>query len=362
MRTILFTGFPGFLGSGLLPRLLRRSEDVHALCVVQSKFAPTARERLRAVEAAEPLLRGRIRLLPGDVTAPLLRLRDFDRLAAEITEIFHLAAVYDLSVPSALAEHVNVGGTRHVLDAAERCPQLRRLHYVSTCYVSGRYAGIFRETDLDRGQSFHNFYEETKFLAEVAVQERMKQGLAATIYRPAIVVGDSRTGATQKYDGPYYVIRWLLRQPGIAILPVVGDPSAFRVNVVPSDFVVAAIDHLSGLESSVGTVYQLADPEPLTVDELIEEAGRATARRVVRLPLPLSLARAAIDWVPLVERVMQIPSSAIDYFVHPTHYTCDNALRDLAGTDIRVPPLPSYLGRLVEFARTHPEIGATAMA
>jgi thioester reductase-like protein len=335
---------------------------VHLVCTIQAKFAPAARERLRALEAAAPSIRGRTRLLPGDITAPHLGLRDLGRLAPEIAEIFHLAAVYDLSVPSALAQRVNVGGTRHVLDLAERCPRLRRLHYVSTCYVSGRHAGIFRETDLDRGQSFHNFYEETKFLAEVAVQDRMKQGLAATIYRPAIVVGDSRTGATQKYDGPYYVIRWLLRQPGIAILPVVGDPSAFRVNVVPSDFVIEAIDYLSGRESSLGMVYQLADPEPLTVDELIEEAGRATSRRVVRLPLPLPLARAAIAWLPLVERVMQIPPSAVDYFVHPTHYTCENTLRDLAGTEIRVPPLASYLGRLVEFARAHPEIGTAAMA
>jgi len=118
---------------------------------------------------------------------------------------------------------VNVEGTRHMLDFADGCSSLRRFQYVSTCYVSGRYAGIFRETDLSKGQTFNNFYEETKYLAEVEVQEQMRQGLPATIYRPAIVVGDSRTGDTQKYDGPYFAIRWLLRQPGIAIMPVVGD-------------------------------------------------------------------------------------------------------------------------------------------
>ena len=108
---------------------------------------------------------------------------------------------------------INVDGTRNVLDFAQEARNLRRLHYVSTCYVSGRTAGVFTEHDLEKGQSFNNYYEETKYLAEVEVQQRMRAGLPTTIYRPAIVVGDSRTGATQKYDGPYFVIRWLLRQP-----------------------------------------------------------------------------------------------------------------------------------------------------
>ena len=96
-----------------------------------------------------------------------------------------------------------------------------RFHYVSTCYVSGRYSGVFGEEDLEKGQTFNNFYEETKYHAEVEVQKRMKNGFPATVYRPAIVVGDSHTGATQKFDGPYYVIRWLLKQPYVAIMPMV---------------------------------------------------------------------------------------------------------------------------------------------
>src|SRR6185295_13240080 len=100
---------------------------------------------------------------------------------------------------------VNVDGTRHVLDFAAAQPSLERLHYVSTCYVSGRYQGVFAESDLEKGQTFNNYYEETKYLAEVEVQRRMREGLPATIYRPSVVVGDSTSGATQKYDGPYFV-------------------------------------------------------------------------------------------------------------------------------------------------------------
>ena len=74
----------------------------------------------------------------------------------------------------------------------------------------------------------------------------MRAGMPATIYRPSIVVGDSRTGETQKYDGPYFAMQWLLRQKRVAIMPVVGSPSDTEFNVVPRDFVIDAITWLSG--------------------------------------------------------------------------------------------------------------------
>ena len=359
--TIFFTGFPGFLGSELLPRVLRRRAGAKAICLVQPKFAAMARERALAIEAREPALKGRIELAEGDITAADLGLEDFKETAREVREIFHLAAVYDLSVRREVGLKVNLDGTRHVLDFADDCRKLERFQYVSTCYVSGRYAGIYRETDLDKGQEFNNFYEETKFLAEVEVQARMKGGLPATIYRPAVVVGDSKTGDTQKYDGPYFAIRWLLKQPGVAILPVVGDTHRTRLNLVPRDFVISAIDALAGMRLADGKVYQLADPEPLTIAEVIDAIAKATGRMVVKLPLPVGLAKRAIDYVPGVYRLMQIPSASIDYFVHPTFYDTANTQADLAPIGLAVPPLRSYLPALVEFMKAHPEVGSEAM-
>jgi nucleoside-diphosphate-sugar epimerase len=329
--------------------------------LIQSKFTAQARSRVEHIEGVHPDLRGRIDLMAGDITEADLGLDGVSRLKEQTCEVFHLAAVYDLGVPREVAMQVNVVGTRNVLNFARECPRLRRLQYVSTCYVSGRYAGIYSEDDLDRGQSFNNFYEETKYLAEVEVQACMRGGLPTTVYRPAIVVGDSRTGATQKYDGPYFAIRWLLRQPFIAVMPVVGKPSAVRVNLVPRDFVVDAMSYLSGLDTSVGKVYQLADPEPLTVSQLMEVVGRATRRKVVRIPFPRVAAKFAIDYVPGVYWLMQIPSPAIDYFVHPTDYSCDNTVADLEGSGLKVPAFPTYVERLVEFLRSHPNIGSEPM-
>lgn len=362
MSLVLFTGFPGFLGSELVHRLLARHEEIEALCLVQPKFAALARQRAHRITAELETDARRIRLVEGDITARDLGggVGEDDRRA--ITEIFHAAAIYDLSVARELGMKVNVDGTRHVLDFAGACPALERFHYVSTCYVSGRWPGTFGEKDLELGQSFNNYYEQTKYLAEVEVRQRMFEGLPATIYRPAIVVGDSVTGATQKYDGPYYVMRWMLRQPRVAVVPVVGDPTWTELNVVPCDFVVDAIDWLSASPCSLGMTYQLADPEPATVDGMLHSLEAAIGKRVLRVRLPLRLAKLALERVPGVGRLLGIPSAAVDYFVHPTHYDTTHLTRDLTGSGISVPRFDEYADALVAFMRAHPEIGSAPMA
>jgi thioester reductase-like protein len=361
MPSIFFTGFPGFLGVELLPRVLERADDHDAVCLVQSKFAGLARQRADEIAARHPALQGRIRIVEGDITHPKLGLGNGAH-TRDVTEIYHLAAVYDLSVARDLAMRVNVDGTRHVLDFAERCGSLRRFQYVSTCYVSGRYEGVFKESDLKKGQRFNNFYEETKYLAEVEVQRRMEKGMPGTVYRPAVVVGDSRTGATQKYDGPYYVIQWLLRQPRLAVMPTVGNTREHCLNVVPRDFVVEAMAYLSGRDESAGKVYQLADPNPTDIDQMLGILGETTGRTLVRVPLPLGVAKFSIDKVPGVYALMRIPSSSIDYFVHPARYDTTNTEHDLRDSGIEIPSFPEYADRLVEFVRQHPEIGAAGMA
>jgi thioester reductase-like protein len=362
MPTVFFTGFPGFLGSELLPRVLKRHPaEVSATCLVQGKFMDLARRRAAEIEKAEPSLAGRIALLGGDITAPDLGLSEARELKEEVLEVYHLAAVYDLAVGRELGLRINLDGTRHMLDFAMACKALQRFQYVSTCFVSGRFVGAFTENDLEKGQRFNNYYEETKYLAEVEVQKRMKEGLPATLYRPSIVVGDSATGATQKYDGPYFVMQWLLRQMQYAVMPMVGRPTHTRVNVVPRDYVIRALAHLSGLERSRGRVYQLCDPNPLTVAQMVEVLGKATGKNLIKVPLPAWLARNAIAHGPGVYKLMRIPAESLDYFTQPTFYTSNNALADLEGSGIRCPAFSEYAPQLVSFMRQHPEIGAAAM-
>jgi nucleoside-diphosphate-sugar epimerase len=356
--TVLMTGFPGFLGSALLPGILHRTNSA-AICLVQPKFMALAQQHVTQLSADESALQGRIQVVAGDITQRGLGL-GVDALN-DVTEVWHLAAAYDLAVSREVAFEVNVEGTRNVLDAVERCPRLTRLHYFSTCYVSGRYAGPFGEDDLQVGAPFNNYYEETKHLAEADVRHRMSAGMPATISRPSIVVGDSRTGETQKFDGPYFIMQWLLRQPRHAVLPVAGDPTMTRVNVVPRDFIVDAVGYLSGLSVSEGRTYHLADPHPLTVDEMADALAETTGRELIKVPMPRKLAKASLARVPGLYRLMRIPPEAVDYFAHPTFYLTDHSRADLAGSGIEPPPFPKYVDQLVEYMRSHPEVSSAAM-
>lgn len=344
MSSLLVTGFPGFLASNLLPRILLQRPESRVLALVEPRFMETARQRLNSFD---PALAARVDLIGGDITRPGLGLEQ--ELAC--SEIFHFAALYDLNLDRTLGLRINVDGTQNILRYAERLTGLEKLHYVSTCYVSGRYAGPYRESDLDKGQRFNNYYEETKFLAEVEVQ---KSQLPWVIYRPSVVVGDSRSGATLKYDGPYPVIKWLLRFPFVSVLPRIGDPSVARINLVTQDFVLDALTFLSMNASKPGTVYQLSDPNPLTVEEMVSELGRACKRRVFPLQLPLKLAKASLRRVKPISNWSGFTPGMVDYFVHPTHYLADNTTAALQGSGIACPDIRRVLPRLVEYVKRHP--------
>lgn len=359
---LLMTGFPGFLGSALLPRLLARREGVRAICLVQPQHLATAQRRVREIEAAHPHTLDRVELLAGDITAPELGTSPAARAVLDaVTEVWHLAAIYDLTVAEELAHRVNVDGTDRILAFTRSLPKPARLHYVSTCYVSGRHEGEFTEDALDEGQSFLNHYESTKFDAELLVRKAMADGLAATIYRPGIVVGDSRTGETQKYDGPYFLASFLRRQPRVAVVPAVGSLDQVRVSLVPRDFVIEAMDQLSVLDRSVGRTYALTDPHPPTVRQLVDAFARHLGKRVVWVPLPLGLTRAVLGNVPGLERLLGIPAEGLDYFASPTTYSTANTVADLAGTGLSCPSFEDYVGRLLDFMDDHPEISSSAM-
>lgn len=362
MAAVLMTGFPGFLGSALLPRLLVRDAGLHAICLVQAQHLDEARQRAAFISAHHSLATDRIELVTGDLTAAHLGVEpDVRKALQQVTQVWHLAAVYDLAVGEAVARRVNVDGTGRVLEVCRALPHLERLHYVSTCYVSGRYPGKFGETDLQAGQEFRNHYESTKFEAEVAVRVAMADGLPATVYRPGIVVGDSATGETQKYDGPYFLATFLRRQPRRSLVPALGDVDQVRVCVVPRDFVVDAMDELSAMDASLGRTYALTDPDPPTVRELVTTFADRLDKRVTWVRLPTGPTRALVARVPGMEALLGLPAEALEYFASPTTYATTNTVTDLAATDVRCPPFLSYADRLLDFMLAHPEVGAGAM-
>ncbi len=344
---LFFTGFPGFIGERLLPRLLEARPGTTAVCLVQPRFAAAASASRAAIEARHRAAAGRIELVTGDIALAGLGLEDAARHARPVREAWHLAAIYDLAVARDAAFKVNVEGTRNVLRFLEGARGLERIHYVSTAYVSGTATGVFRESDLDVGQGFKNHYEETKFLAEVAVAAA---GLPRTIYRPAIVVGDSRTGETGKFDGPYFTLAAMEKAPRGLFLKV--GQGRHPANIVPVDFVVDALAGLSRGGGSAGKTYHLTDPAPLAVSEVAGLLARELGRRFLFVPVPARLARAAFA-SRRVQRHFGMPVEALDYFDHPCRYDASAATGDLARIGIACPRFETYVGAMVAYYRAH---------
>nr|BCX00006.1 MAG: 3-beta hydroxysteroid dehydrogenase [Bacteroidota bacterium] len=339
---ILITGFPGFLGTHLVRSLAASGRAGELKLLVQPRYRALARATMARIglENAD--------LVEGDITEPDLGLGD-PPWRKQIREIFHLAAVYDLRIRREQGWRVNVEGTEHVLRWAGRCPRLDRFHYVSTAYVSGRRKGLIREQELEHEAGFKNAYEETKYWAEVRVRA-WRDRLPVTIYRPAIVVGSSQNGETEKFDGPYYVLRAMLRMPRYGVLFRVGS-GRHPVNIVPVDYVVRALLALGQKPESAGKTYHLVDPYPLTVREVIALFARLLDRRFLYIPVSARMARALLR-TPL-GRWLGLAPELVDYFDFPAYYDATQALGDLADTGIRCPPLPEYAPRLVAFLRAH---------
>jgi thioester reductase-like protein len=344
----LVTGFPGFIGRRLVERLLNEDGGRRIVALVEERAAENARA------AAGELDPERLEVLAGDITDRRLGLDDddYERLRAQTTTLFHLAAVYDLAVPADIAQRVNVDGTGNVLELCAGCEQLERLVYVSTAYVSGLRTGTVYEHELAMGQGFKNHYESTKFQAEVWVRSRMDR-VPTAILRPAIVVGDSTSGETQKFDGPYYLLRTIsrTRRSRLPIMRFGAADSPF--NVVPVDYIVAAIAATAREPAALGETLHLVDPDPLTTRELVDLLAREYASRPARARIPPRLAEVSLRLAPVRRAFGGVPPQSLRYLNHPVHYDTRRAVAVLGPHGLRPPRFPDYVGAMVEFFQDH---------
>ena len=344
----LMTGFPGFIARRLVKRLVEDEPELKITALIQDSMAGPARK------AAEACGDGRVDLIVGDIGERRLGLSDEDwsRLTGSVNEVHHLAAVYDLAVPLDIAQRVNVDGTGNVLDFCRACQDFRQLHYVSTAYVAGKRTGVVYEHELFLGQKHKNHYEATKFQAEVWVREEMRR-IPTTIYRPAIVVGDSQTGETQKFDGPYYLLRTISRAVrSHTPIPQFGAADA-PFNVVPVDFVVDAIAAVSNDEEAIGETLHLVDPDPLTAKELTRLLAKEYCGKEPRLRLPATLVRESLRAKPMRQAFHGAPRESIVYLNHSVRYDTRRAEEVLGRHGLRPPKFPEYARNMVEFFRRH---------
>src|SRR3954447_1354132 len=344
---VFITGFPGFIGRRLVAKLLDQGDE-RILALVEPRFA----EQARAV-AAE-LDGDRVEILPGDIGDRRLGLDDetYERLTKQVTSVHHLAAIYDLAVPLEVAQRVNVDGTGNVLDLCARCDKFERLNYVSTAYVAGDRSGVVYEHELIFGQGFKNHYESTKFQAEVWVREWMDK-VPTTVYRPAIVVGDSQTGETQKFDGPYYMLRTIARTMRMGgRIPQFGASGA-PFNVVPVDFVVSALCAAAADPATVGETLHLVDPEPITALDLMKTLSREYAGKEPSYKLPSKAVELSLRTKTVRKAFSGAPPESIVYLTHPVRFDTRRASELLARHGLHCPRFEEYVGPIVKYFREH---------
>jgi short-subunit dehydrogenase len=350
------TGATGFIGRHLVERLLEREGTIYVLVREGSR---ARLEELMSRWGAEP---GRIVPVIGDLTAPELGVSDADRKALSgVDHFFHLAAVYDMSADEESNRRANVEGTRNAVALANSLGA-GRFHHTSSIAVSGRYRGLFLEDMFDEGQELVDAYPRTKFESEKIVREELT--VPWRVYRPGIVVGNSQTGEMDKIDGPYYFFKVIQRVRGLVPpwMPTVGLEGG-PINLVPVDFVAAAMDHIAHQDGLDGQAFHLTDPTPKTAGQVINVFSRAAhapeaAMRIDRQMMNVvpKQARRMLAQLPVVRRITDqvlgdfgIPREVLSYIDYPSEYDARDAQRALDGSGIQIPALEGYADRLWDY-------------
>ncbi|KIL47493.1 SDR family oxidoreductase [Jeotgalibacillus campisalis] len=344
------TGFPGFISEKLLKLWLSDSEEKRIYVLVLPSMLKKANEKIEKL-LREASNKSTIHVVEGDITKtdlglPLpmkLHLQD------QIQYVWHLAAVYDLAVDKALAYKVNVTGTYHVTEWVRNITGLKRYVYFSTAYIAGKREGAIRSDELLRPYQFRNYYEETKYEAEVLVQNYKKE-IPITTLRPSIVRGDSE-GATTKFDGPYYLMNMIDRLKKFGPIPYIGKSSA-ELNVVPVDYVAKAADWLGRSTAGAGKTYHLTDPHAYPAREIFRFMMLAQTAQKPSYTIPFSLTDKLLS-LSIVRKYLGVERQALDYFQYMGRFVQDETEQDLAGSLIECPDFIETLDAMVKYYEQH---------
>jgi len=352
------TGATGFIGRNLVARLLQREGTVYALVRAGS------RGRLEELRTAWGADGARVVPIAGDLAQPGLGVSEEDlvTLRGQVDHFFHLAAIYDMAAGAEAQEVANVEGTRHAVELAGAI-EAGCFHQISSIAAAGLYRGTWTEDMFEQAERLDTHpYFRTKHESERIVREECRRPWR--VYRPGIVVGDSRSGEIDKVDGPYYMFKLLqqLRRVLPAWLPTVGIEGG-EINIVPVDFVAAAIDHIAHQPDLDGKAFSLTDPKPKTAGEVLNLFARAAdaPQAAVQLDSGLtdpvsSLARTGLRFFPPGKRALKlaldragIPAGMLEYVNYPTRFDSTRAQEALAGSGIEAPPLESYADRVWDY-------------
>jgi len=357
------TGATGFIGKRLVKTLLaRRGATVYFLLRPESEGKVEALREYWGAAGAKAIP------VYGDLTAKKLGVSadELKKLKGKIDHMYHLAAVYDLSADAESQIQVNIEGTRNAVELAKAI-DVGHLHHVSSIAAAGLYEGVFREDMFDEAEGLDHPYFMTKHESEKIVRKEAK--VPWTVYRPAMVVGDSTTGEMDKIDGPYYFFKLIqrMRQLLPPWMPSVGLEGG-RINIVPVDFVVASLDHISHSKTELNKrCFHLVDPEGYRVGDVLDIFSKAAHAPKMNLFInaalfgfiPKSVKKGLMVLAPVrrvraaVMKDLGLPEDMFTFINFPTRYDCRDTLAALKGSGIECPKLPGYAWRLWDYWERH---------
>jgi short-subunit dehydrogenase len=351
------TGATGFIGSNLLPKLFKRKGKIYVLVRSGSK------KKLNALLEKLNAPKNRVVAITGDLTKNNLGVskKNRDELKGKINHMFHLAAIYDMKASFEQQEASNVGGTRNALSFAEDV-QAMCFHHTSSIAAAGLYNGVFREDMFDEAEGLDNPYFKTKHESEGVVRRECK--VPFQIYRPAMVLGHSETGEIDKIDGPYYFFKLIqkMRKMMPAWMPTLGLEGG-RLNMVPVDYVVAAMDHIAHTKGQHGKCFHLTDPKPRKIGAVLNifshaaHAPQMTMRIDARIFnfIPNTLKQGLMMLSPVrrirsqIMNELGIPPGVLSFINYPTRFDNRETTKLLRGTGIEVPDLKKYAWKLWDY-------------
>lgn len=356
------TGATGFIGRRLVKKLLtRRGATVWFLA------RDPAPQKLAALYEYWGVDEKRAIPVKGDIAKPGLAIKAADRKRFEgrIDHLFHLAAIYDLEADAESQLEVNVEGTRNVVQFANTC-KAGCLHQVSSIAAAGMYEGVFREDMFDEAEGLDHPYYLTKHESEKVARTEARVPLR--IYRPGIVVGDSRTGEMDKIDGPYYFFKLIqrMRQYLPSWMPAIGIEGG-RINIVPVDFVVDAMDHIAHRANLGSDCFHLVDPEPMRVGDVLNTFAKAAHAPLLSVRvnaalfgfIPQGVRKAMMSLTPVhrirnaVFKDLGLPEDFMQFVNYPTRFDCRETSAALKGSGIACPRLDDYAWRLWDYWERH---------
>ena len=356
------TGATGFIGKRLVKKLLqRKGAVVHFLIRKESESKVPALREFWGASAA------RVQPVFGDLTSKKLGIsaEAVKALKGKVDHFYHLAAVYDLDADEESQIAVNIEGTRNTVELA-RAIDAGHFHHVSSIAAAGLYEGVFREDMFEEAENYEHPYFMTKHESEKIVRKECK--VPWSVYRPAMVVGDSTTGEMDKIDGPYYFFKLIqrMRQLLPPWMPSIGLEGG-RVNIVPVDFVVDALDLISHKPGIEKKCYHLVDPVGYRVGDVLDIFSKAAHAPKMNLFvnaalfgfIPRSITKGLMALAPVrrirsaVMKDLGVPADMMTFVNYPTRFDCRDTLAMLKGSGIACPNLKDYAWRLWDYWERH---------